>query len=57
MRDGWTELELASIAEDRWWSAGEMQSSGDIFVPRRLPSVLPGILEGALPEEPIDVGV
>ena len=57
MRDGWTELELASIAEDRWWSAGEMQSSGDIFVPRRLPSLLPGILEGALPKEPFDVGV
>jgi len=57
VRDGWTELELASIAEYRWWSVDEMQSSGDIFVPRRLPSLLPGILEGALPEEPIDVGV
>jgi ADP-ribose pyrophosphatase YjhB (NUDIX family) len=55
--DGWTELERATIAEHRWWSVAEMAASADIFVPRRLAALLPPILAGLLPSEPLDVGV
>jgi ADP-ribose pyrophosphatase YjhB (NUDIX family) len=57
LRDRWTELERATIAESRWWSVEEMARSTDIFVPRRLATLLPPIVAGMLPPEPIDVGV
>ena len=57
VRDRWTELERATIAEHRWWSAAAMRDSHDIFVPRSLPELLPGLVAGELPREPFDVGV
>ncbi len=31
-RAGWTEAELADIAEHRWWNAAEIAASPDVFV-------------------------
>jgi ADP-ribose pyrophosphatase YjhB (NUDIX family) len=56
-RDGWTALERATITDHRWWNLQELRDSRDLFVPRRLPELLPGIVAGELPREPIDVGV
>jgi len=55
--DDWTALERATIAGYRWWSAAAMAQSPDLFVPRRLPLLLPEIVAGIVPEAPIDVCV
>lgn len=53
----WTELEIQVISQYRWWSVEEMLASEDTFVPRRLAELLPPILRGEIPREPIQVGV
>lgn len=55
--DRWTELELQELAGHRWWSLPEIQASADLFVPRELPRIMPGILAGDLPVEPFWVDV
>jgi len=45
------------IREYRWWSQAEIASSDDWFAPRRLAQLLPPILAGDYPREPIDCGV
>lgn len=41
----------------RWWSLGELQTSHDIFAPRRLVHLLPAILRGEYPGRPLDCGI
>lgn len=41
----------------RWLGVGEIAASGDEFAPRRLAALLPPIIRGDFPLEPIDVGV
>jgi TDG/mug DNA glycosylase family protein len=41
----------------RWWSADELARSSEEFAPRRIATLLPDLLAGNLPPEPIDVGV
>jgi double-stranded uracil-DNA glycosylase len=41
----------------RWWSTGELAASDDEFAPRRIATLLPKLLAGDVPSEPIDVGV
>jgi 8-oxo-dGTP pyrophosphatase MutT (NUDIX family) len=53
----WTEEEAAEIVGHRWWSPNEIAASPEVFVPRRLPELLPAILRGELPARPIDCGV
>ena len=55
--DGWTELEMQMISRFKWWSLEDMVTSDDLFVPRRLAELLPPILAGQVPSEPINVGV
>jgi probable phosphoglycerate mutase len=54
--DGWTDAERSFVDGWRWWHAGELARSGDVFSPRRIAVLLPPILAGDLPREPIDVG-
>ena len=56
-RDGWTDDEQRSIAEMRWWTADEIAASDEWFAPRNLATLLPPILTGHCPPEPIDCGV
>jgi 8-oxo-dGTP pyrophosphatase MutT (NUDIX family) len=51
------EHERDFIREYRWWSTDEIGGSRDWFAPRRLKDLLPEILVGAYPAEPIDCGV
>ena len=53
---GWTEAERADLAEHRWWTAAEIAASPDaVFVPRSLATLLPAVLAGDLPAEPLPV--
>lgn len=52
-----TDLEFQVVLAHRWWSLEEMRATTDIFAPRRMLEILPPILRGEIPEEPIDVGV
>ena len=58
---GWTDEERTAITAHRWWSHAELVAwdpvTGGVFVPRRLAELLPPILAGAYPAEPIDTGV
>ncbi len=49
--------ELEEFREHRWWSLAELQQSCETFVPGRLAAVLPPLLNGDLPGEPIDAGI
>jgi 8-oxo-dGTP pyrophosphatase MutT (NUDIX family) len=55
--DGWEALERQFMEGGRWWSLAEIQSSDEVFVPRRLGELLPAILTGDYPPEPLDCGV
>lgn len=41
----------------RWLSVDELEAWPDIVAPRRLTKLLPSILAGDLPSQPIDTGV
>lgn len=49
--------ELDEFREHRWWSVDELRRSEETFVPGRLAVLLPPLLEGDLPTEPINAGV
>ena len=50
------EVERAVMTDHRWWALDEIVASEEAFVPRSLASLLPPILSGDYPEEPIDTG-
>ena len=41
----------------RWWMLSELEVSKDDFAPRQIRTLLPPILRGEFPEEPLDCGV
>lgn len=49
--------ELDEFREHRWWTVDEVRRSDEIFVPGRLAHLLPPVLNGELPADPIDTGV
>jgi 8-oxo-dGTP pyrophosphatase MutT (NUDIX family) len=49
--------ERAFIHEYRWWTVDEIASSTDWFAPRRLGALLPSIVAGDYPFQPVDCGV
>jgi len=51
--DGWTELEVKELQDFRWWSFEEILASDELFVPRALGDLLPAILAGEIPAEPV----
>jgi TDG/mug DNA glycosylase family protein len=55
----WTAEQLADegVAGMRWWSRSELEDATEIFAPRNLPRLLPELLDGGPPPEPVDVGV
>lgn len=52
------EWEMQYVLGHRWWSLPEMVANmeTEIFVPRKLPELLPSVLTGDLPKQPIEVG-
>jgi len=55
-RENWDEGDREFITDHRWWALDEIAASSEVFVPRALPSLLPPILSGKYPEEPIETG-
>jgi 8-oxo-dGTP pyrophosphatase MutT (NUDIX family) len=49
--------ELRFLSEWRWWTAEEIAQADAVFAPRALAKVLPPILAGQYPTEPIPVDV
>lgn len=56
-RDHFEAHEHAFMPEHRWWTAAEIAASDDWFAPRHLAALLPPIVAGDYPPEPIDTGV
>lgn len=44
------------ITGHRWWTPGEIAASTDVFVPRRLAELLPPLLAGRYPAQPLVIG-
>ena len=49
-------MELQSFVEARWWSVQEIDVSTELFVPLNLAALLPPLIAGELPPQPLEVG-
>jgi 8-oxo-dGTP pyrophosphatase MutT (NUDIX family) len=50
-------IEASLLLGHRWWTAAEIAASRETFVPRRLGDLLPPLLRGEVPPEPLDAGI
>ncbi|KLN59255.1 hypothetical protein WH96_18220 [Kiloniella spongiae] len=41
----------------RWWDATDITASGETFVPLKIATYLPDLIDCIIPDKPIDVGV
>jgi 8-oxo-dGTP pyrophosphatase MutT (NUDIX family) len=48
-------LEVLAFKEARWWTLAEVQGADVGFLPPRLPELLPQLIDGPLPDPPIDI--
>ena len=53
--DNWEPQERAVIVDHRWWPLPEIASSNEWFAPRHLAALLPPVLRGEYPDEPIEI--
>lgn len=51
------QLEAEHIVGMQWWTVDDVAHSSELFSPRKLPRLLPGIVENGPPDTPLDVGV
>lgn len=54
--DGLEPEERIAMVEHRIWSVDDLAASNEWFAPRRLADLLPPLLSGDLPAEPIEIG-
>ena len=54
-RDGWEEHETSLVQDIRWWTLAEIRSSPDPIYPPDLGQLLPDILAGRYPAEPLTI--
>lgn len=55
VRDGWTELEHRFMDDARWWALAEIAASAETIYPKGLADLLPDVLAGRWPGEPITI--
>ena len=48
-------LEVLAFQESRWWTLEEVQAADIGFLPPRLPELLPQLINGPLPDPPLDI--
>ncbi len=48
-------LEVLAFQEARWWTLEEVQAADIGFLPPRLPELLPQLINGPLPNPPLDI--
>jgi 8-oxo-dGTP pyrophosphatase MutT (NUDIX family) len=53
----WEELREENMSAVRWWALDELETTGVLFAPRRLPSLVRSLLEEGPPASPVDAGV
>lgn len=53
---GWQELERSLITGHRWWGVADLAATGERIHPPGLARLLPDLLAGRLPAEPVNVG-
>lgn len=51
-----TDLELRVLTGHRWWTLDELLRTDEVVAPRCLTTVLPPILTGTYPAEPLPIG-
>lgn len=51
-----TPWERETLTEHRWWTSEALVRTEEVVAPRCLPAVLPPILAGAYPPEPVAIG-
>lgn len=54
-REGWTELEHRFMDDARWWTLAEIAASPETIYPKGLADLLPDVLAGRWPSEPITI--
>ena len=54
-RDGWDAQERALVDDLRWWSVAELAECREVIYPRELPTLLPALIVGRYPAEPVDL--
>ena len=54
-RHGWTELERRFMDDARWWPLAEIAASAETIYPKGLANLLPDVLAGRWPTEPIQI--
>lgn len=52
-RDGWTDLERRFMDDARWWTLAEIAACDEIIYPRAIARLLPDVLAGRWPSEPL----
>lgn len=48
-------LEALAFRGARWWPVAEVELSAEAFLPPELPVLLPALLDGELPDPPLDI--
>lgn len=56
-RSGWDAHEQALCDDIRWWSPADLPQIADVLFPERMLELLPAILAGDYPAEPLDITV
>lgn len=56
-RAAWEAHEVELMDDLRWWSPEEIAASQEMIYPERLRELLPDIVEGRLPEAPLEITV
>ncbi|MFN3515080.1 MAG: NUDIX hydrolase [Phenylobacterium sp.] len=57
-RDGWADYETELVDDIRWWSLAEILSAvGERIYPERLAELLPAVIAGDYPPEPLAITV
>ncbi|MND03063.1 hypothetical protein D3C83_227000 [compost metagenome] len=51
-----TTWELEVLTAHRWWSLDELRRTTEVVAPRCLPDVLPPVIVGPHPAEPLAIG-
>ncbi len=51
------DYERNDLVEHRWWSAGEIEASPEVFAPRSLGALVRSLMQDGPPEAPFDVGI
>jgi 8-oxo-dGTP diphosphatase len=53
----WAELREEGMTAVRWWTSDELETTEELFAPRRLPVLVRSLLRDGPPAEPLDVGI